>query len=139
MPDRVMKRLATLSLCATLFLGACTTAGEPPRYRGALSAEGSSVSLHRPVEVGAMIVTPLVLVEDSRCPTDTTCVWQGRVVIEARVDGPGWSETTTLTLNEPTLLHGMAVVLVGAEPYPVAGGAHLPGDYRFTFASAAPA
>src|SRR3546814_14872369 len=33
-----------------------------------------------------LAVTPLAVIEDSRCPRDVQCVWQGRVMLRAQLD-----------------------------------------------------
>jgi hypothetical protein len=30
------------------------------------------------------------VIEDSRCPADTQCVWAGRLIVQATVLGGGW-------------------------------------------------
>ena len=65
------------------------------------------------------------VVEDSRCPPETTCVWAGRVQVRLEVSG----EPVVLTLparadDEAEMAErgGVQVVLVGLE-----GGAEAPG------------
>jgi hypothetical protein len=71
--------------------------------------------------VGSIVVTPQSVVEDSRCPINARCVWAGRLVLSTRIDGPGWRESIKLTLGQPYITHGAAVVLVSAEPGKLAG------------------
>ncbi len=63
------------------------------------------------------------VVEDSRCPQGTTCVWEGRAKVAVEIDGT----PITLTVpygsqrdEEPSSLEtGMiAVEVVGLDPYP---------------------
>ena len=46
--------------------------------------------LGQPTRVGRLVVTPLRVAEDSRCPINARCVWAGRAVVQTRIDGPGW-------------------------------------------------
>lgn len=85
------------------------------------------------VRVGAMSVQPVALVEDSRCPAETQCVWAGRVRILARVDGAD----TELTLGESKPLAQGRLTL--SEVYPVKRKDTMiyPDEYRFGFSASA--
>lgn len=85
------------------------------------------------VRVGAMSVQPVALVEDSRCPAETQCVWAGRVRILARVDGAD----TELTLGESKPLAQGRLTL--SEVYPVKrkDTTIYPDEYRFGFSASA--
>ena len=116
-------------LVAALALGACVTApiaGSPIRGDG-LATFG------RPTRVGAMVVTPQAVVEDSRCPINVQCVWAGRLVLKTRIDGAGWRETVELVLGEPYATHGMGLALVSAEPGKMVGATPLPPASLFGF------
>ena len=61
------------------------------------------------------------LVEDSRCPTDTNCVWAGNAKIKIRVMGYGRSQEVTLDTNGPhqgAAVEGYSIKLVGLTPAP---------------------
>ena len=106
-----------LILAAAFALGACATtpiSGSPIRSDG-LATFG------QPTRVGALVVTPQALVEDSRCPINARCIWAGRLVLTARIDGAGWRETVNFTLGKPYATHGAALALVSAEPGKMAG------------------
>ena len=68
------------ALCATL-PAACTSLGDVPAAQAVLS-EGTPTRLGVPVRVGAVVVTPLEVVEDSRCPINARCVWAGRLIVD---------------------------------------------------------
>ena len=122
-----MKHIITLA--AAIALGACASAtlnGSPIRSDG-LATFGEST------RVGAMVVTPQALVEDSRCPINARCVWAGRLVLKTRIAGAGWRETVNLTLGEPYATHGASLALVSAEPGKMAGSAPAPPASRFAF------
>lgn len=74
------------------------------------------------------------VIEDSRCPDDTQCVWAGRLIAQATVMGGGWSRQLDLTLGTPVHVADGSLTLVAATPVRRANdqpGARLP--YRFTF------
>jgi hypothetical protein len=91
-----------------------------------------------PIDNGAIDVTFTEVVEDSRCPMNVMCVWQGRAVVGLRVRHLDGSETdellTTLVMKgrEPSSLSlpadGYALFLVSLTPYPVAGASTPPSD-----------
>lgn len=42
----------------------------------------------------------LEVVEDSRCPKETTCIWAGRAIVKAEVSANGKKEIKTLIFGE---------------------------------------
>jgi hypothetical protein len=91
-----------------------------------------------PIDNGAIDVTFTEVVEDSRCPMNVMCVWQGRAVVGLRIRHLDGSETdellTTLVMQgrEPSSLSlpvdGYGLLLVSLTPYPVAGASTPPSD-----------
>ena len=61
------------------------------------------------------------------------CVWEGRVVLETRIDGAGWRETANLELGKEYRTRGNGLALVGVEPGKMAGETALSAPYAFTF------
>lgn len=101
-------------LASALSLAACATIpDQPPPIR----SDGVA-ALGQPTRVGALLVTPEAVIEDSRCPIDVRCIWAGRLVISAVVKYSGGSEEFRgrLTLGEPLVLGRERVTLVSAEP-----------------------
>ncbi len=120
---------AILFIAAALSLSACATApltGSPVRSDG-IAAIG------QPTRVGALVVTPQAVVEDSRCPINARCVWAGRLIVKARIDGASWRETVNLTLGEPHTTHGTRLALVSGEPGKMAGSPPSPPASLFGF------
>lgn len=80
-------------------------------------------------------ITPLAVVEDSRCPIDALCVQAGQLVVTARIDYPGGETTRTLTLGTTTLAAGGTVLFADAEERRVGDEAGEPAKwFRFTYA-----
>ena len=121
-----MKQL--FSIVAAIGLAACATVpASGPVRRDGLAGLGQST------RVGAVVVTPKAVIEDSRCPINARWVWAGRLVLSARIDGKGWHETANLTLGQPYTTHGTGLVLVSAEPGKVAGTPPSPPASLFGF------
>ncbi len=120
---------------ATLVLanGCATTPSITGVDGPAVRADGTA-TLGQPTRVGALVVTPLRVVEDSRCPFNARCVWAGRVILEARIDGAGWRETTRLELGKDHPTHGHGLALVGVEPGRAVGTPVPPAAYVFQLA-----
>ena len=117
-----------LIISVALGLTACATfsASAPVRTDG-LATIGQST------RVGALVITPQQLVEDSRCPINARCIWAGRLVLSTRIDGAKWRETTNLTLGKPYSTHGTGLALVSAEPGKLAGSPPAPPASLFGF------
>lgn len=61
------------------------------------------------------------LVEDSRCPTDTNCIWAGNAKIKIRVSRGGRSQELMLDTNGPhqaATAEGFSIKLIGLTPEP---------------------
>ena len=61
------------------------------------------------------------LIEDSRCPTDTNCVWAGNAQIKVRVTKNGRSHDLTLDTNGPksaATAEGYSIKLTALTPEP---------------------
>lgn len=80
-----------------------------------------------------LTVLPVAIIEDSRCPQNAACLWEGRMRIRARVSG----RARELTLGESLQTPNGAIVFAVASPGP---WAEWPSDelgprppYRFGF------
>lgn len=80
-------------------------------------------------------ITPLAVIEDSRCPADVLCIQAGRLVITARIDHPGGSTIRTMTLGTTTLAAGGTVLFAAAEERRVGSDAGQAAKwFHFTYA-----
>ena len=83
-----------------------------------------------PVTVGndGLYLTLVVVVADSRCPRDVTCIWTGQATVLIDADaGNGPLLQVSLTLGDDpaqraAVLDGHILELVKLEPYPVSTG-----------------
>lgn len=121
----------TLILLAPLALVGCVTPGTP-----APASDGSGLAYARmgeTVAVGGPRVTPLALIEDSRCPQGVQCVWAGRVRISATISTPTMKLTRELTMGEPfAVADGTLTLSEVRPPHEKSTKPALP-DYRFGF------
>ena len=123
-----MRRLFALPLLA---LSACAAIPAPE------AAEGAPVPIGQTVRVGEVRITPVQLLEDSRCPRAVNCIQAGTVRVQALVEAPGAaSGLRPLTLQRPTVAGDVCLVLAEVTPEAEAGVATPPADYRFTFSAA---
>ena len=121
--DRAMNRRL---LVAMLSLVGCTTPAP-------VDAQGTTwLRLGQTATVDGPRVTPLSVLEDSRCPINARCVWAGRVRLSIRVtlgDGPHLMEIETI---KPLQVADGTLELVDVQPGQEVGeGKKLkPADYR---------
>ena len=118
------------SLAAALALSACATTPPP----GSPIRSDGLATVGQPTRVGALVVTPQRVIEDSRCPINARCIWAGRLVLKTRIDGAGWRETVDLTLGQPYSTHGTGLALISGEPGKIAGATPSPSASLFGFA-----
>lgn len=124
-----MTKVLILSTAASLTLAGCAAtaanpAGQPP---------AGPARLGQTVFVDGPHVTPLKVIEDSRCPINARCVWAGRVVLRVKVTGGAWQRTIDLTMGEPVQVADGGLTLVSAAPDRRTDTAIKPRDYRFGF------
>jgi hypothetical protein len=112
---------------------------------------GANIDQKAPVEhvlaIGESIALPDALtltfeavVEDSRCPTGTDCVWEGDAAVRVRLDERGKAPATyvlhTSGRFQQAFEHaGVQVRLVKVAPHPAANAPIRPQDYRITVTS----
>src|SRR5690606_37430506 len=86
------------------------------------------------IYVDGPYVTPLAVLEDSRCPMNARCVWAGRVRLSIRIDLGNGSEMREIASDEPIQVADGSLSLVEVRPDRMAGeGAPPPSPYRFGF------
>lgn len=119
---------ALLILLAPAALTGCMTY-QPPADGIARAALGETVAVDGPK------VTPLAVLEDSRCPMNARCVWAGQVRLQVRVHLGAGNRDLELTSGKPVHVADGTLELVEVRPDRVAGeGQSLnPKDYRFGF------
>ena len=118
-----MKALLPLALIA---LTGCVT----PR----VGEDGSvEARLGQTVNVNGPRITPLRVLEDSRCPMEARCIHAGEVRLQVRIRLGRGSETRELKLGEPVQVADGKLTLQGVMPPRSVQRAIRPGDYRFSF------
>ncbi len=120
--------LPLLAALGALTLAGCATLPEQsaPRHEG-------PAALGQATYVDGPVVTPLQVIEDSRCPENARCVWAGRLVLKVRITGGSSSSERNLILGEPSPLLDGRLTLISVTPERNTGRTFGPRDYRFTF------
>jgi hypothetical protein len=120
-------RFSLIALTTAALAGGCATMPEP-------SHDGiARARLDEPVYVDGPAVTPLEVLEDSRCPSGVQCVWAGQLRLKVRFHLGARDELLELTLGKPVHVADGNLELIEALPNPVAGEPIKPASYRFGF------
>lgn len=101
-----------------------------------------SLQVGQSERVDDLEITLAGISEDSRCPPDVQCVWQGQVGVQLEVAAAG-DEMEPLTLTSvmsPTMsLPDHQITLVSVEPGPAEAGSSIPpAEYVVTLQVAEP-
>jgi hypothetical protein len=109
-------------------LSACATMPPPTSTDGIARA-----GLHQRVYVDGPYVTPLAVLEDSRCPMNARCVWAGRTRLTVKIDLGSRSETREISSDKPIQVADGTLSLVEVQPDKMAGEETKPKAFRFGF------
>ena len=124
-------RNAILAAALPLALAAC--AGVPAAPAGSAEPEPALAwaALGERVYVDGPAVTPIEVLEDSRCPAIAQCVWAGQVRIRAKIHLGSGETVRELTSGKPIPVADGSLELVEVKPAMTSKAAIAPGDYRF--------
>lgn len=121
-----------LTPLAALAIAGCAII--PPANPPAPPADGLVwARLGQTVNVGGPRVTPLRVLEDSRCPADVQCVWAGQVRLSVRIETGAGPETRELTSSKPEPVADGSLTLSAVEPVTRSDATIAPDSYRFGF------
>ena len=117
----------TLAACATPSVSASDPVAAPHSPPLAYAAIGETVYVDGPR------VTPLAVLEDSRCSEKVQCVWAGRLRINARIHLGSGDETREMTMGKPIAVADGSLELDQVLPDKRSADAPAPAGYRFGF------
>jgi len=124
-----MTPMKTAHLLPALFLSLSGCATVPPGTDGI-----TRLGIGQTGTVDGPKVTPLAVLEDSRCPINARCVWAGQVRLRIRVTLGAGSREHEIVTGKPLQIADGQLELVEVEPGRVAGeGSAKPLKYRFGF------
>ena len=117
-------------------LSGCVTSEEPGEVPGCRTID--CVTLGEAQEVGPnkgeLVVIPLEVVEDSRCPVEAECVWEGRVRVRSELRLGHEMIDVDLTTEQPLRINGGMLTIAEVAPdMSVEWSPILAGAYRFGF------
>lgn len=78
-------------------------------------------------------ITPLKIIEDSRCPANVNCIWAGRIIVKAKIAEGEVGKEYSFTEGEKLSTDFGEITMTEVTPVPLAGQQIKPEDYRFTF------
>lgn len=126
-------KMIWVPIAASLILSACAPLSANGEGTAGSAAKEGPVGFGETAYVDGPHVTPLELLEDSRCPKEVNCVWAGQVRIKVRVTGGSWSKDLELVNDKPVQVADGALTLIGVTPEKTQSKEDAQGDYRFTF------
>lgn len=92
-----------------------------------------TLALGETVRFSNITITPLSIVEDSRCPIDVQCIQAGTVRVSVRVVSSAGQSTQTLTLNKEFTTEAESITLTNVTPTKRSTVTTEAGQYRLTF------
>jgi hypothetical protein len=123
----MIKRSIPLALTAALLAG-CVTAQARTNEDGSVTAR-----LGQTVNVGGPRVTPLQVLEDSRCPMEARCAWAGRVRLSVQVTTGAGTSVREIASDKPIQVADGQLELVNVMPPKSTQHPVRPRNYRFSF------
>ncbi|WP_116810992.1 hypothetical protein [Steroidobacter cummioxidans] len=123
-----------VALLLAVALVGCRSTGDPAPRQAALDQEVLLAPGERVVFGPPQLDVQFVRVsEDSRCPSDVTCVWAGQVKVQLSIRGnAGEAEQHEITAGEGATIGELRVAVVQVQPERISTREISPGEYRVT-------
>lgn len=144
-----MKKIIILSAIAIVLLGAvysarktvsapvtdntsATTTGTPTGGTSIVPKEGTiTLKLGETAAFEGLLMTPLLVTEDSRCPANVNCVWAGTVILKLELRSGLGSAAQNVKLGEFVTTEAQKITFISVSPQKTTTSID-PKDYRFT-------
>ena len=115
-------------ICPVGSIGATTTGS-----RGDQGPVLVEVKLNEAGTVLGEKITPISIVEDSRCPIDVMCIQAGTVRLATKIESSLGDSTQTITVGTPVTTESAIITLMKVTPDKNSKIQINASDYRFTF------
>ncbi len=79
------------------------------------------------------MISPILVLEDSRCPTDVQCIQAGTVRVRTQLQTGQGSAEQIFALNKPITTEAEIITLIEVTPTKNSKVTISPSDYVFTF------
>lgn len=133
-PHDMTRHRHLVPLLLTVALAACRSAGGPASHVASLDREIQLAPKEQAVfGQQGLTVEFLRVLEDSRCPSDVTCVWAGeaKVQLSARI-GAAEAVQHEITAGQQATLGEFRLVVVRVQPERISTREIAPEEYRVT-------
>jgi len=97
------------------------------------SREHVSAALDETASALDVSITPLEVLEDSRCPANANCIQAGTVRLRATLTSGLGTAEQVFTLGEPITTEAEEILLIEVTPQTVVGETITPAEYAFHF------
>ena len=121
-------------LLLTLALSACRPATSPGLHAASLDTEVVlAIAQRAAFDQEGLEVQFVSVVDDSRCPIDTTCVWAGEAIVRLAIRSASGTVTEhDVVEGHSTTVDNYRVSVTQVLPKPVSTRKIAPADYRVT-------
>ena len=95
--------------------------------------EGTVAALNQKILNNGILITPLSVMADSRCPTDVACIWAGEVSLKVLLEKGTTRSELVIKLQTPVEFGNTKISLTNVIPENNSKKSFSKDDYRFTF------
>ncbi len=95
--------------------------------------ETTTAKINQKILNNGISITPIKLIQDSRCPSNVQCIWEGTVIVKVKLERDSVVQEVDLEINKTITFAGQSVLLKSVSPYPKEGKKIDDGEYSFTF------
>lgn len=95
--------------------------------------EGTTAALNQKILNNGILITPLSVVADSRCPVDVACIWAGEVSLKVLLEKGTTRSELVLKSQTPVVFGDTKISLTNVIPENNSKKTFNKDDYRFTF------
>lgn len=128
------RRPHLVALLLTATLAACQSTGAPAPHVASLNQEIQLAPREQAVFAQQGLNVEFVrVVEDTRCPTDVTCVWAGEVKVQlsTRINAAE-AVQHEITVGQSATVDGFRLIVVQVQPERISSRQISPEEYRVT-------
>ncbi len=93
----------------------------------------TKANVGKKILLGGVYITPLKVLEDSRCPSGTECIWAGTVRVKVRLESDATTQEKDFEIGTSVDFINKKVTLQSVTPEATSTNPILEKDYIFTF------